>query len=227
MIALLLFAVVGLSCGALGFSPPAVSIVATTPTTTLPLTSTITTVDPRIIFPRWSLGTAAERRDVLDFSPRRTSNTATSSSSSSPYVTALFARTSSTNDDDDRNDESSSSTPNWNQQADDYAASGIDPNETIARRVIVTGDVDGGYYRSCVKNEASRFRKLIGTMSPPDDDNNRRAEIYVEGKRKMVDGFVRWCKRGDVGLSQAVVVESVVDEYPTGLYDDFYVHTGR
>jgi acylphosphatase len=190
------------------------------------LTSTITTVDPRIIFPRWSLGTAAERRDVLDFSPRRTSNTATSSSSS-PYVTALFARTSSTNDDDDRHDESSSSTPNWNQQADDYAASGIDPNETIARRVIVTGDVDGGYYRSCVKNEASRFRKLIGTMSPPDDDNNRRAEIYVEGKRKMVDGFVRWCKRGDVGLSQAVVVESVVDEYPTGLYDDFYVHTGR
>ena len=190
-----------------------------------PLTSTITTVDPRIIFPRWSLRTATERGDdnIVSLS-RRTSKTATSSSS--PYVTALFATTSTT--DDDRHDESSSSlTPNWNQQADDYAASGIDPNETIARRVIVTGDVDGGYYRSCVKNEASRFRKLIGTMSPPDNDNSRRAEIYVEGKRKMVDGFVRWCKRGDVGLSQSVVVESVVDEYPTGLYDDFYVHTGR
>ncbi len=43
----------------------------------------------------------------------------------------------------------------------------------------------------------------------------------------MVDGFVRWCRRGDVGLSQSIVVESVEDETPTGLFDDFYVHTGR
>ena len=28
-----------------------------------------------------------------------------------------------------------------------------DPNEIVARRIIVTGDVAGGYYRSCVKNE--------------------------------------------------------------------------
>lgn len=28
-----------------------------------------------------------------------------------------------------------------------------DANELIARRIIVVGDVDGGYYRSCVKNE--------------------------------------------------------------------------
>ena len=43
----------------------------------------------------------------------------------------------------------------------------------------------------------------------------------------MVDGFVRWCKRGDVGLSQSIVVESVAEELPTGMYDDFYVRTGR
>jgi hypothetical protein len=30
-----------------------------------------------------------------------------------------------------------------------------DANEIIARRIIVVGDVDGGYYRSCVKNEVS------------------------------------------------------------------------
>ncbi|KAL3827617.1 hypothetical protein ACHAXA_000490 [Cyclostephanos tholiformis] len=109
---------------------------------------------------------------------------------------------------------------------DYYEALGVDPSEIIARRIVVTGDVNGGYYRSCVKNEASRFRKLIGNMSPPDEDT-KRAEIYVEGKRKMVDGFVRWCKRGDVGLSQSIVVESVSEEFPTGMYDDFYVHTGR
>ncbi|KAL7463165.1 hypothetical protein ACHAXS_003544 [Conticribra weissflogii] len=105
------------------------------------------------------------------------------------------------------------------------SSSSADPAEVIARRIIVTGDVQGGYYRACVKNEASRFRKLLGTMSPPDD--SKRAEIYVEGKRKMVESFVRWCKRGDVGLSQSIKVESVLDEYPTGLYDGFYVDTGR
>ena len=54
-----------------------------------------------------------------------------------------------------------------------------DPQELIARRIVVTGDVSGGYYRSCVKNEGSRFRKLVGTMTPP-EENSQRAEIYVE-----------------------------------------------
>lgn len=86
---------------------------------------------------------------------------------------------------------------------------------------MVEGDVQGGYYRSCVRNEASRFRRLCGTMTPPDDSG--KAEIYVEGKRKMVDGFLRWCKRADVGLSQKITVADILEEDPTGLYDDFYV----
>jgi hypothetical protein len=62
-----------------------------------------------------------------------------------------------------------------------YATSdgGADQAELIARRIVVVGDVNGGYYRSCVKNEGSRFRNLVGTMTPP-DDNDSRAEIYVE-----------------------------------------------
>lgn len=96
-------------------------------------------------------------------------------------------------------------------------------DEVVACHIIVKGDVNGGYYRSCVKNEASRFRNLVGTMTPPDDDT---AEIYVEGKRKSVEGFVRWCEKADkkVGLSQVIEVESVTyDEEPTGLYDGFYI----
>ena len=58
------------------------------------------------------------------------------------------------------------------------SAEGSDPKEIIARKIIVCGDVDGGYYRSCVKNEGSRFRQLCGTMSPPDD--SKKAEILVE-----------------------------------------------
>jgi acylphosphatase len=60
-------------------------------------------------------------------------------------------------------------------------------------------------------------------MSPPDDSTT--AEIYVEGKRKMVDGFVRWCKKGNVGLSQVVTVTEVIEADPTGLYDAFYCKT--
>lgn len=58
------------------------------------------------------------------------------------------------------------------------ASSDNDPNEIIARRIVVEGDVEGGYYRSCVRNEAGRFRRLSGTMTPPDD--TKVAEIYVE-----------------------------------------------
>ncbi len=47
----------------------------------------------------------------------------------------------------------------------------------------------------------------------------------TQGKRKMVDGFVRWCKKGDVGLSQQATVSDVKDEEPTGLYDGFYAKT--
>jgi acylphosphatase len=60
-------------------------------------------------------------------------------------------------------------------------------------------------------------------MTPPDD--TKKAEIYVEGKRNMVEGFVRWCKKGNVGLSQVTAVEDVVEEDPTGLYEGFYIQT--
>eukprot|EP00560_Eucampia_antarctica_P009027 CAMPEP_0197827454 /NCGR_PEP_ID=MMETSP1437-20131217/4218_1 /TAXON_ID=49252 ORGANISM="Eucampia antarctica, Strain CCMP1452" /NCGR_SAMPLE_ID=MMETSP1437 /ASSEMBLY_ACC=CAM_ASM_001096 /LENGTH=145 /DNA_ID=CAMNT_0043428287 /DNA_START=178 /DNA_END=615 /DNA_ORIENTATION=- len=100
-----------------------------------------------------------------------------------------------------------------------------DPSEIIGRRIMVTGDVNGGYVRTCINNEAGRFRRLLGAMSPPDDSNN--AEIYVEGKRKQVDAFLRWCKRGrkSVGLSQNLEVLEIIEEDPTGLYDGFYVKT--
>ncbi len=41
----------------------------------------------------------------------------------------------------------------------------------------------------------------------------------------MVDGFVRWCKKGTdkIGLSQKLTVVEVAEEVPTGLYDGFYI----
>jgi hypothetical protein len=43
----------------------------------------------------------------------------------------------------------------------------------------------------------------------------------------MVDGFIRWCERGNVGLSQKITVENVQEMEATGLFDEFYVPTGR
>lgn len=60
-------------------------------------------------------------------------------------------------------------------------------------------------------------------MSPPDETDE--AEIYVEGKRNLVEGFVRWCKRSKVGMNQVVTVKEVNEEEPTGLYDGFYAKT--
>jgi acylphosphatase len=60
-------------------------------------------------------------------------------------------------------------------------------------------------------------------MSPPDETDE--AEIYVEGKRNLVEGFVRWCKRSKVGMNQLVTVKEVKEEEPTGLYEDFYAKT--
>jgi acylphosphatase len=62
-------------------------------------------------------------------------------------------------------------------------------------------------------------------MTPPDAESDI-AEIYVEGKRKHVEGFVRWCKKANknVGLNQITQVLDVLEEEPTGLYDGFYAH---
>ena len=49
--------------------------------------------------------------------------------------------------------------------------------------------------------------------------------LNFQGKKKMVDGFIRWCERGNVGLNQVIGVSEVLEEEPTGLYDDFYCKT--
>jgi acylphosphatase len=61
-------------------------------------------------------------------------------------------------------------------------------------------------------------------MSPA-DASTKKAEIYVEGQRNKVEGFVRWCERSKVGLGQSIRVERVVEEEPTGLYEHFYATT--
>ena len=39
---------------------------------------------------------------------------------------------------------------------------GGDPSDIIAKKITVTGDVDGGYFRSCVKNEVRKAAAAFG-----------------------------------------------------------------
>ena len=70
---------------------------------------------------------------ALGFTAPQTQGISTSSSNSfSNFATALHAR------------------------GEQYGDASADQNEVIARKITLVGDVDGGYYRSCVKNEVRR-----------------------------------------------------------------------
>lgn len=45
--------------------------------------------------------------------------------------------------------------------ASSTSTEGGDPSEIIARKIVVCGDVDGGYYRSCVKNEVGCISRVF------------------------------------------------------------------
>jgi acylphosphatase len=119
---------------------------------------------------------------------------------------------------------SAATTDNTSMPSKGKANNNEDDEDLVAKRIIVKGDVQGGYVRACVLNEAGRFRRLVGTMTDP-DPSSETAEIYVEGKSKLVEGFVRWCQRGKVGLSQTLTVLDIIEEEPTGLYESFYCKT--
>ena len=78
---------------------------------------------------------------------------------------------------------SSSLSSQQQQQVFDFRVSAesgtgeTDPKEIIARRIIVEGDVEGGYYRSCVRNEVGNQHKTITQRS-------KRKERERERERK-------------------------------------------
>ena len=75
----------------------------------------------------------------------------------------------------------------------------------VSCKITVSGEVQGGFYKAQVKNEATAFRSLSGSIiNLPSGD----AEIYVEGTKKSIEGFVRWCGKSP-GLTKTVEVKGV------------------
>jgi acylphosphatase len=75
----------------------------------------------------------------------------------------------------------------------------------IEATIIVSGMVQGPYYRTIVKNEANFQRKLVGALS---ENKDGTTSIIVQGNKNKIESFVRWIKKGP-GLSQIVNVNSV------------------
>ena len=64
--------------------------------------------------------------------------------------------------------------------------------ETIARRVVVSGDVQGVFFRDSARREARRLGVTGWIRNRPDG----RVEAHLEGPEDAVAALVRWCGEG-------------------------------
>ncbi len=80
----------------------------------------------------------------------------------------------------------------------------------IRRRVVVTGRVQGVFFRDSTRREARR-RRVAGWVTNRDDGS---VEAVFEGDPDAVDALVAWTRRGPVRAR--VDSHNVTDEEPTG-----------
>jgi len=80
----------------------------------------------------------------------------------------------------------------------------------VRRRVVVSGRVQGVYYRDSCQQMAGRL-KVAGWVRNRDDGS---VEAVLEGSPDAVDQLIAWCR---VGPSRAVVTGvHVTEEEPRG-----------
>ena len=83
-------------------------------------------------------------------------------------------------------------------------------SEPIARNVVVSGDVQGVFFRDSARREARRLRVSGWVSNRPDG----RVEAHLEGPRDAVEELVRWCRSGPRHATVADV--QVTDAEPAG-----------
>ena len=82
---------------------------------------------------------------------------------------------------------------------------------TVARRVVVSGHVQGVFFRDQTRREASR-RGVAGWVR---NCNDGTVEAHFEGDGAAVEELVRWCREGP---RYATVLDvHVEDAEPAGL----------
>ena len=81
---------------------------------------------------------------------------------------------------------------------------------TIRRRLLVSGQVQGVFYRDSCRREAEEKGITGSARNLPDG----RVEVILEGAEDAVGRMVEWCRRGsDMARVDSVEVE---DQEPQG-----------
>jgi acylphosphatase len=81
---------------------------------------------------------------------------------------------------------------------------------TIRRRLLVSGQVQGVFYRDSCRKEAEEKGITGSARNLPDG----RVEVILEGGEDAVERMIEWCRRGsDMARVDSVEVE---DQEPQG-----------
>ena len=63
---------------------------------------------------------------------------------------------------------------------------------SVAKRVIVSGRVQGVFFRDSCRQEANRLGVSGSAQNLPDGT----VEVFAEGDQDAVNALIRWCKEG-------------------------------
>lgn len=83
--------------------------------------------------------------------------------------------------------------------------------ETVRKRVLVSGRVQGVFYRDTARRRAEQ----LGVAGRASNLSDGRVEVIVEGPASSVEQMVEWCREGS-SYSEVTSVE-VTSEEPEGL----------
>jgi acylphosphatase len=65
-------------------------------------------------------------------------------------------------------------------------------DETVARKIVASGRVQGVFFRDCTRREAVRLGVTGWVRNCPDGT----VQAHVEGPPAAVAALVRWCREG-------------------------------
>jgi len=93
--------------------------------------------------------------------------------------------------------------------SDSSSSSPSQQDGVVEARLIVSGaSVQGPYYRTILKHEATMMRKLKGSLYERED--GKSSEVIVQGSKSRVASFVKWVEKGPpLALRDPVTLVSV------------------
>ena len=74
-------------------------------------------------------------------------------------------------------------------------------NNEFAKHIVISGRVQGVFFRKNAKQKAAEFKINGWVKNTPDD----KVEIFAQGNEENLNTFINWCKQGP----QKAIVENI------------------